>query len=116
MFFSTTETFAFCMYFLSICWVLVPVVVSKRKRNCAEEENLKEKVGEGYPNGHREALSVTGRKGMAFSDTWQNLQPRTSARSPFDMARIQSSGQALSWTTTAIETAIGGAGFRDSRV
>lgn len=56
MLFSTTETFAFCLYFLSIRCVLVPVVDSKRKRSCAGEENLKEKVGEGYPNGHRGAL------------------------------------------------------------
>lgn len=56
MFFSTTETFAFCMYFLSIRCVLVPVVDSKRKWSCAEKENLKEKVGEGYPNGPKEAL------------------------------------------------------------
>lgn len=96
MFFSTTETFAFCMYFLSIRCVPVPVEASKRKRSCAEVENLKEKVGEGYPNGHREALLVTVGNGMAFSGAWQNLQPSASTRSPFAMARIQSTDQALS--------------------
>lgn len=50
MFFSTTEIFAFCMCLLSIHCMPVPVVSSKRKRNHAEEENLTEGAGEGYPN------------------------------------------------------------------